>query len=113
MYIEDIVWMCVGIGVVYWWAIRSLFKNRIHFISTDLTPVTQRTPLMNRVPILYPKNAIIDVYWEDVTEEFSRGVKTHHFMKKTHHLVNLTILILIVLYFISNCIVRFIVWLFL
>jgi len=100
MGIEDII--CVGLGVLWWCAIRSLFKDRIDFISTDLTAVPQRTPHMNRTSILYPENAIIDVYWEDVTEEFSRGVKTHH-------LVNLMVFVLVALYFLSYWIANIIV----
>lgn len=104
MYLEDyLFWSAMLVGF-YWWAIRTLLKDRISFMSTDFTSAAKRTPHMNRVPNLYPENAIIDVYWKDVTEEFSRGVKTHH-------LVNLMIFTLVALYFLSDWIASFIVWL--
>jgi hypothetical protein len=101
---EDIVWCCVMLGAVYWWAIRSIFKNRTKFMSTEFTSAPKQDHYMNRVPDLYPENAIIDVYWEDVTEEFSRGMKPHHLM-------NLTVFALLAIYYLSDWIAKFIVWL--
>lgn len=100
----DVVVCGMVLVIFYAWAIRSIFKNRTKFISTDFTSEPQRTPHMNRTSELYPEDEVIDVYWEVVYEESERGWKKHH-------QINAVILILIAIYFLSDWISKFIVWL--
>ena len=99
MYIDMLYYIVVcGLMMIifYSWAIRSIYKNRTKFMSTDFDARAKRTPLMNRVSNLIPENEVIDVYWEYVDE---RGWKNHHKL-------NIIILILVGLYWFA----KFIMW---
>jgi len=73
-------------------------------MSEDFTAEPKRTPHMNRTLELYPEDEVIDVYWEVVYEESERGWKKHHKL-------NIITLILVAIYFLSDWLASFIVWL--
>jgi hypothetical protein len=104
---EDVLWLCVVLGGFYWWAIRTIFKNRTKFMSTDLASEPKRTPHMNRDYNLTPEDEVIDVYWVDVTEDFERAEEG----MKPYNKLNLMILALVIIYYLSDWLAYIITWL--